>query len=130
MIGCALLAAPFLRAFQHKEGARWAPQSSMMFGFWLLVPLTIIYVAANAFILILSFFPSNLQSLNSSSVPGLPWYTTPVAGMSIITFGILWWAWDRHILPALGYHFDTKENKHYSRKWKDNTLRVTFEVSN
>ena len=88
-----------------------------------------IYVGANAFVLILSFVPANLPDTVSKNAPTLPWYTGPVAGLGVIAFGILWWAWDRHVLKRLGYHFWFNENWYFNDHWKIDALRVNYYVS-
>ena len=54
----------------------------------------------------------------------------PIAGHSIIAFGVIWWAWDYKILPGIGYHFKAIDGEiSYSEAWKADTLKVTFNVS-
>ena len=130
MLGCALLAAPFLASFSYseREDLRFTPQSTSL-GYWLLGPLTIIYVLANAFVLVLSFFPADANPGHTAGMPTLPYYTGPVAGGAVIAFGILWWTWDRHLLPAFGYYFSTQEEHNYSPHWRIDILQVRFHVS-
>lgn len=99
-----------------------------MLGWWLLAPLAVIYVLSNAFVLILSWFPANLQSVTRTKQQTLPYYTGPVAGLGIIAFGIMWWTWDTHILPFLGYHFEVKESEEWSDRWQMNIFYLNFHV--
>jgi hypothetical protein len=88
-----------------------------------------IYIASNAFVLIISWFPANLQETTHTTGATLPYFTGPVASIGIIVFGIVWWTWDSHILPALGYSFWTTEDEpEYSQKWRVEVLRVHFHV--
>ena len=53
----------------------------------------------------------------------------PIAGHSVLAFGVLWWAWDLYILPRLGYHFETEEKKVYDPKWGAEILDIRYIVS-
>jgi hypothetical protein len=126
LLGFGLLLAPWIESFRV-NGEKWKPQSSRL-GWWLLAPLVIIYILSNAFVLILSWFPENLQSVTRTTQQTLPYYTGPVTALGIIGFGIMWWAWDSHILPFLGYHFQVEESEEFSMRWQMNTLCVSFHV--
>jgi hypothetical protein len=88
----------------------------------------VIYVSSNAFVLILSWFPANLQSTTHTTQATLPYYTGPVTALGIISFGIFWWTWDTHICPFLGYIFETRE-EWYTNENDLEVLRVHFHVS-
>ncbi|OCL02043.1 amino acid transporter [Glonium stellatum] len=125
LLGVCLLAAPWISAFRFEDGP-WKPQSSS-WEWWLLAPLTVIYVASNAFVLILSWFPANLQTTLNTTAETLPYYTGPVTGLALIGFGIIWWTWDVYILRWFGYEFWAEEDDpEYSHKWKVDVLRVNF----
>ena len=110
ILGCTLLCAPFLRVFRIESDERWTPETTSL-GYWLLGPLLVIYSGANAFVLVLSFVPGNLPALSKPTNSYLPWYTGPVAGLAVLSFGVAWWAWDLYILPRLGYHVSINPNE-------------------
>jgi len=124
LLGVGLLFEPWIKSFEA-EGEKWKPQSSML-GWWLLAPLAVIYVLSNAFVLILSWFPANLQSITRTTQQTLPYYTGPVASLGIIAFGIMWWTWDTRILPYLGYHFRVEESEELNERWQMNILCLNF----
>ena len=129
LLGCGLLCAPWLSCFKGKDGQPWKSESSR-FGYGLLVPLTVAYVCANAFVLVFSFFPSQTKAVPNTKGQIITALAGPIAGHSIIAFGVIWWAWDRKILPRLGYHFKVSAGEiSYSEAWKADTLKVTFSVS-
>jgi hypothetical protein len=117
--------ARWLKSFQLSHGTPWKPESSS-WGWWLLVPLTVIYIASNAFVFVLGWFPSSLQDITGET--SLPYYTGPVAAVAVMGFGVLWWAWDLHILRALGYSFYSDEETEYRENWKAEVTRVHFFV--
>jgi len=130
LLGCALLCASWLPSFQYDENGRspWEPQSSPL-GWWLLAPLTVIYVLCNVFVLVVSWFPASLGVALGTTQPTLPYYTGPVAGLCVIGFGILWWAWDTYIAQAFGYLFWTTENPaHVSQKFGSPVTLITYYV--
>lgn len=128
LLGCALLGAPWLKCFQWEDGTAWRSQSTRL-GYKLLAPLVIIYVSANAFVLVLSFYPPDSKGTQDRRVQILSALVGPVAGHCVLLFGILWWAWDRHLLPAIGYHFSTQETTIYSSRWRVEIIEVHFYVS-
>jgi hypothetical protein len=95
----------------------------------LLAPLVFLYICLNAFVLILTWFPANLQETTHTSTENLPYYTGPVVGLIIIGFGVLWWGWDNLILPWLGYEFWRVEEDKYCEKWNREILSIVFHVS-
>jgi len=107
-IGCALLCAPWLSSFSdtldREEAHRWKPKSSKL-GFWLVYPLTVIYIFTNLFVFVVAWFPPDLQTSLHTNSPIVTSYTGPATGVLIYAVGALYWAWDLHILPAFGYHF-------------------------
>jgi len=126
LLGVGLLCAPWIKSFQFND-KKWEPESSLL-KWKLLAPLAVIYVLSNAFVLILSWFPANLQSITRTTEPTLPYYTGPVTGLGIIAFGIMWWGWDTHILPFFGYHFHVEEYEEKSEKWGVDIFHLNFYV--
>jgi len=124
LLGVGLLCAPWIKSFQFND-KKWEPESSLL-KWKLLAPLAVIYVLSNAFVLILSWFPANLQSITRTTEPTLPYYTGPVTGLGIIAFGIMWWGWDTHILPFFGYHFHVEEYEEKSEKWGVDIFHLNF----
>jgi hypothetical protein len=122
LIGSSLLCAPFLAAFNYPDGTKWKPRSSRL-GFIKLVPLTVVYVLANIFIIVLSWYPTDMQHLLGSKAYILPSYTSPIIGTSVFAVGIIYWIWDRHFLPLIGYHFGREEEE-----LKGGGVQVTFNV--
>jgi hypothetical protein len=132
LLGICLLFAPWISAFQFTEkdppDRAWKPQSSS-WGWYLLTPLIFLYICLNSFILILTWFPENLQETTHTTTKNLPYYTGPVVGLSIIGFGFLWWSWDNLLLPWIGYEFWRVEETKDSEIWNREILRVVFHVS-
>lgn len=122
LLGSALLCAPYLTAFDYPDGTKWKPRSSK-FGFIKLVPLTVIYVAANIFIIVLSWYPTDMQYLLGFKAYTLPSFASPAIGMSVFAAGTLYWIWDRHFLPLIGYHFGREEEE-----LPEGEVQVTFTV--
>ncbi|OXV09351.1 hypothetical protein Egran_02879 [Elaphomyces granulatus] len=102
-IGCALLCAPWLSSFSEVDH-RWKPKTSRL-GFWVIYPLTVIYILTNLFVFIVSWFPPDLHTSLLTKSPIVTSYAGPATGVLIYAVGALYWAWDLHILPAFGYHF-------------------------
>lgn len=71
----------------------------------MIYPLTVIYILANLFVFIVSWFPPDLQTSLLTNSPIVTSYAGPATGVLIYAVGALYWAWDLHILPAFGYHF-------------------------
>ena len=129
LLGCGLLCAPWLSCFKDNEGHDWKSQSSK-FGYGLLAPLTTVYVCANAFVLVFSFFPPQTDGAPNTKGQIVSALAGPIAGHSILAFGAIWWTWDLQILPRIGYHFEATDGEiDYSEMWKAHTLKVTFNVS-
>ena len=127
MLGGALLAAPWLSSFRNENGSRWTPQSSR-FGYCLLVPLALLYICANAFVLVFSFYPPDRQPNVDRSHQILSALIGPTAGHCVLAFGAAWWCWDRYLLPRLGYEFEVTEEKVYSEQWGADVLEINYSV--
>ena len=129
LLGCGLLFAPWLSCFKERDGDGWKSQSSKL-GYGLLAPLTMVYVCANAFVLVFSFFPPQTNGSPNRKGQIISALAGPIAGHSILAFGALWWTWDCKILPTIGYHFEVSDGEiAYSEIWKADALKVTFTVS-
>jgi hypothetical protein len=108
-IGCALLYAPWLKSFSDVGDngeivSHWKPRGSRL-GLLLVYPLTVIYIVANLFVFIVSWFPADLQKPLYTNSPIITSYAGPTATVIIYAIGALYWGWDLHILRALGYDF-------------------------
>lgn len=122
ILGCGLLAAPWIDSFKlHEE--RWKPKS-LGLGYLLLGPLIVIFILGNLLILVLSWWPANVQQTLATKALTLPSYTGPIIGTSILAAGIVHWVWDIYILPRFGYFFDASE-----QVVGDNVVEVTYIVS-
>ena len=91
--------------------------------------MTIIYVSGNAFVLILSFFPPDAQEGVERKHQIITALIQPIAGHCVLALGVLWWVFDLHILPRLGYLFEIEENQVYSEQWRAQVLDVRYVVS-
>ena len=122
VLGSALLVAPLLRSFDVLDRP-WRPRGTKL-GFWSVVPLTVIYVLANLFVFVVSWFPSDLQNALHTKSRILSGYVGPTIVMCIFGAGALYWAWDIHILPILGYRLER------NREVEDGLdIHVNFTVS-
>ena len=70
-----------------------------------------VYVCANAFVLVFSFFPPQTNGSPNRKGQIISALAGPIAGHSILAFGALWWTWDRKILPSIGYHFEASDGE-------------------
>jgi hypothetical protein len=104
-LGVALLCAPFLKSFRLRKDGHYVPWRPQGFrsGFWLVYPLTIIYILVNLGVFVLCWVPANLQNSFSTSSKVVPSYAGPVAGMACFGAGAIYWLWDRQILRRLLY---------------------------
>jgi hypothetical protein len=84
--------------------SHWKPRGSRL-GLLLVYPLTVIYIVANLFVFIVSWFPADLQKPLYTNSPIITSYAGPTATVIIYAIGALYWGWDLHILRALGYDF-------------------------
>lgn len=128
MLGLGLLCAPKIKAFRMTEREKFKIQSSKL-GYWLLCPLTIVYVVMNLAVIVLSWIPPDQGTMSHATQKTLPYFTGPVAALIILCFGVIWWSWDCHILPRLGYVFWPEEKKEYHEGFRVNITIVTFNVS-
>jgi hypothetical protein len=136
LIGCALLCAPWLDSFAttDEDGtvtARWRPAGRPM-GSWrgssayyVLYPLTVIYVVANLFVFVVAWFPPKLQDSLHTNSRIVTSYAGPTTGVLIYVAGALYWAWDTYVLPALGYKFEPLPEEQKA----DGTIEIRFKVS-
>jgi hypothetical protein len=104
VLGVALLSAPFLSSFSH-NGKRWTPQGTKG-GYWVVFPLTIIYILANLFVFVVSWFPASLQDTLHTKSRVTPSYVGPTVSMATFAAGAVYWLWDCHILRWLGYRLE------------------------
>lgn len=108
LLGLGLLAAPHLNSFS-KADVPWKPIAWL--GRWTQVPLTTLYVLANGFMLVLYWFPSNLQKdLHTKSVI-LPSYVGPLVGTVFYVAGAVYWVWDLKVLPKLGWRLEVLQER-------------------
>src|SRR5436305_11251593 len=107
LLGCGLLAAPWLDSFKLPE-ERWKPKSSSL-GYLLLGPLLVIFILGNLLILVLCWWPANVQQTLATKALTLPSYTGPIIGTSVLAVGIVHWVWDIYILPWFGCFFSVSE---------------------
>lgn len=102
MLGGALLFAPRLQSFRL-NGEPWTPKSSKL-GLKLIYPLTMIYVLANLFVFVFSWFPSETFHAQRQVVSS---FLGPAVVISCVLAGAAYWFWDRHLLQLLGYRLET-----------------------
>jgi hypothetical protein len=102
-VGSALLFAVKLDSFAF-EGKPWRPQGSRTgIGRLLVYPLCLLYVLANLFIFVVSWFPASLQNTLHTKARVVPSYVGPVVTMCCFAAGAVYWLWDLYLAPALGY---------------------------
>ncbi|KAK0708714.1 amino acid permease-domain-containing protein [Lasiosphaeris hirsuta] len=116
LLGLGLLAAPWLSSFRPSESsislvpgrhgvecraAPWEPQSSRRLKGFLVFPLAFLFVLMNLFVLVLYWFPPRGQRDGGLATPITSNCIGPVA-MGIFGGAILYWVWDRLVLPRLG----------------------------
>jgi hypothetical protein len=102
-VGSALLVAWRLDSFAF-EGKPWRPQNSRTrFGRLLVYPLAFLYVLANLFVFVVSWFPANLQNTLHTKARIVPSYVGPVVVICCFATGAVYWLWDLYLAPALGY---------------------------
>jgi len=75
----------------------WKPQ---LFPFPVLVAVIAVYVPAQLFVVILSWWPAPEAVERKKKIPS---YVTPGVATGIIAFGIIYWAVFAKVLPAIGY---------------------------
>jgi di/tricarboxylate transporter len=87
------------------------------------VLLTVVYVLANAFMLVLYWFPADKQkSLKTAAI--LPSYAGPIVGTVFYVVGFIYWLWDLNLLPRLGYRLEV-----FPERQEGHVVYMTFEVS-
>ena len=131
MLGSALLISPWLSSFRntHRETASFGAASSK-WGYSFIAPMALIYVITNLAVIVLSWFPVDVQQTLGTAVPVLPYFTGPIAALCLLAFGALYWCWDLHVLPFLGYTIKIVPDEVDDETWNVRTLRINFYVSN
>ncbi|CRK23578.1 hypothetical protein BN1723_013029 [Verticillium longisporum] len=64
------------------------------------LPISVLYLLANAFLCIVPFIPPT----GSSDPDGYPYYVFPVVGVGVLLLGALWWLCWTKIWPSIGGH--------------------------
>ncbi|KAF1998128.1 amino acid transporter [Amniculicola lignicola CBS 123094] len=129
LLGSALLAAPWLNSFaatddQGNTIKRWTPRGSRV-GIVTIWPLALIYLAANLFVFVVSWFPPNLENRLHTNSKIVTSYAGPTTAIIIYVMAAMYWLWDIHILPRLGWHF-----KKLKEEIKDDgSIRLRFDRS-
>jgi hypothetical protein len=121
LLGVALLFAPWLVAFSYDRQA-WSPHGTRL-GLWALYPYTIIYILANVFVFVVSWFPSSLQDTFHTKSPVVSSFVGPTVSVSFFAAGALYWLWDRKILKRLGYRLEV-----LAEHQEGVTVQMTFNV--
>jgi hypothetical protein len=124
LLGVGLLAAPYLKAFRYGTQP-WKPRGSRL-GLWTLVPLASIYVLGNLFVLVFSWWPSDLKKSLRTAAPIVPSVIGPVLGTVFLVAGAFYWVWDLHILRWLGYTTEVMAETHEETELD---VRMYFHVS-
>ena len=108
-MGSALLFAWCLDSFAF-DGKPWSPQGSRSrVGRFLVYPLTFLYVLANLFVFVVSWFPASLQNTLHTKARVVPSYVGPVVTICCFAAGAVYWLWDLHLAPALGYRREARQ---------------------
>ena len=103
IVGSALLFAVRLDSFKF-EGKSWRPKGSRTkIGRFLVYPLTFIYVLANLFVFVVSWFPASLQNTLHTKARVVSSYVGPVVTICCFAAGAVYWLWDLYLAPVLGY---------------------------
>ncbi|KAF2733876.1 hypothetical protein EJ04DRAFT_494500 [Polyplosphaeria fusca] len=101
LLGFGLLAAPWLKSFKYGSDP-WRPHGSRL-GLWTLIPLVLLYICGNFFVLVFSWWPSDVQKSLKTATTVLPSMTGPIIGTVFLIAGAVYWVWDLYILRWLGY---------------------------
>ena len=101
LLGIGLLAAPWLKSFRYGTQP-WRPRGSRL-GLWTIIPLVTIFSVSNLFVLVFSWWPSDLQKSLKTKASIVPSVTGPILGTGFLVAGAVYWVWDLHILRWLGY---------------------------
>ncbi|KAF3352375.1 High-affinity methionine permease like protein [Verticillium longisporum] len=64
------------------------------------LPISVLYLLANAFLCIVPFIPPT----GSSDPDGYPYYVFPVVGVGVLLLGAFWWLCWTKIWPSIGGH--------------------------
>jgi amino acid transporter len=80
-------------ALRSQTSRAWKPA---LFRYPVLVTIVAVFVPFNLFVLVLSWWPPNVEK-------DIPSYVTPGVATGIIAFGLLYWVVFAKVLPALGY---------------------------
>lgn len=110
ILGVGLLAAPWLKAFRYGRHP-WRPHGSRL-GLWTLVPLVLLYTLGNLFVLIFTWWPSDVQKSLKTTAPIVPSILGPILGTVFLVAGAIYWVWDRHVLVWLGYTTEVLAERH------------------
>ncbi|KAI5851983.1 amino acid/polyamine transporter I [Tricharina praecox] len=84
-------------ALYYQPLRNWRPQ---LFPFAVLVGIIAVYVPAQLFVVILSWWPAPDEVEKRKEIPS---YVTPGVATGIIAFGLVYWMMFAKVLPALGY---------------------------
>ena len=104
ILGGALLLAPRLQAFSI-DGKPWIPQGTRA-GLKFVMPMTVIFILANLFLFIVSWFPASIQDTLHTQAPVISFYLGPTVSTACLAAGALYWFWDQHVLRLLGYRLE------------------------
>lgn len=125
-----MLAAPWLKSFRpiaaDNHPHKWHPQSSRFLKGFLVFPLTFIFVAINLFVLVFPWFPRGQvrRPLVTAKDAG---YGGQIVAVGVYGGSILYWAWDRLVLPRLGYRMWVEDDD--MPGGEDNLdVKITFKV--
>lgn len=72
-------------------------------------PLTILYILSNLFVFVVSWFPASLQNTLHTTARVVPSYVGPVVTICCFAAGAVYWLWDLHLAPALGYRREVRQ---------------------
>ncbi|KAK3356354.1 amino acid permease-domain-containing protein [Lasiosphaeria hispida] len=123
LLGLGLLAAPWLKSFRSSEGdLLWEPKSSRHLKGFLVFPLALLFVLINLFVLVLYWFPPQGQRDGGIATPITSNCIGPVA-MGIFGGAVLYWVWDRLVLPRLGCRMEIEDPDVVD---DDFDVRITF----
>lgn len=123
LITVALLAAPWLSAFQNRTtGKRWGEDKSLFARITLYAQASI-YLTSSVMIFVVSWFPAKMQETPQTNELILPTYLGPLVVMLCYAVGVLLWGWDLHILPVLGWKMEPLQEERIGL-----TIHMTFQV--
>ncbi len=121
-LGTGLLAAPWLKSFQV-DGKSWRPSTTGA-GMKVAFPLTLLFVAANLFVLVFSWWPADVHDSLQTTSPILPSVVGPIVGTCFLVAGAVYWLWDLHVLKVFGYTWQVLE-----REPEEEEVKMLFTVS-